>query len=167
MHRSLLAVYSVRHFKGEIMSKAPLIKPVDLTLKSIDGEEKHFRISRVPATRGREIFTQYLPTAIPKVGDYKSNEKLMHMLIGYIDVRMANNEWMRLCPVTLDAHVTDFEMLGMLELKMIGYNTNFFNPERLSKGLARFNQTLPERVMSMLNRLSGQLSAKAKQASKS
>lgn len=144
------------------MSNAPLIKPVDITLKSIDGEEKHFRISRVPATRGREIFTQYLPTAIPKIGDYKSNEKLMLMLICYVDVKMASGEWMRLCPASLDAHVTDFEMLGLLEVKMIGHNTNFFNPEKLSKGWARFNQTLPERAMSMLNRLSGSLSAKVK-----
>ena len=142
----------------------PLIKPLEIEVKSIDGESKTFMISRVPASKGREIFTQYIPTAMPKVGDYKSNEKLMKMLMSHVDVKAADGSWVRLNqdPI-LDSHVTDWEMLAKLELEMVKYNTNFFSPEKLSSVLAKFNQTLPERVMSMLNRLSGQLSAKSKQ----
>ena len=142
----------------------PQIKPLEVTIKSIDDGEKEFRISRVPATRGREIFTQYMPTAMPKIGDYKSNEKLMKMLMSYVDVKAPDGSWIRLDnDVILNAHVEDWEMLVKIELEMVKYNTNFFSPEKLSNALAKFNQTLPDRIMSMLNRLSGQLSAKNKQ----
>lgn len=140
------------------------IKPIEVTVKSIDGEDKVFRISRVPASHGREIFTQYIPTAAPKIGDYKSNEKLMKMLMSFVDAKAPDGSWIRLNnDVVLNAHVTDWEMLVKVELEMVKYNTNFFSPEKLSGALARFNQTLPERVMSILNRLSGRLSAKNKQ----
>lgn len=141
----------------------PQIKPKEVTIKSIDDGEKEFRISRVPATQGREIFTQYMPTAMPKIGDYKSNEKLMKMLMCFVDVKVANGTWIRLdSEIILNAHVTDWEMLVKLELEMVKYNTNFFSPEKLSNALSKFNQTLPERITSMLSRLSGQLSAKSK-----
>lgn len=146
------------------MSNLPLIKPEEVTLKSLDGEEKTFKISRVPAAKAREIFTQYIPTATPKIGDYKSNEKLMYMLMSYVDVQTTDGSWVRLSnEVVLNSHVTDWEMLIKLELEMVKHNTNFFSPEKLSSVLAKFNQTLPERIMSILNRLSGQLSAKNKQ----
>lgn len=146
------------------MSNIPLIKPQEVTLKSLDGEEKTFKISRVPASRGREIFTQYIPTATPKLGNYQSNEKLMHMLMSYVDVKAADGSWIRLSnEVILNSHILDWEMLVKLELEMVKYNTNFFSPEKLSGALAKFNQTLPERLMSMLNRFSAQLSAKNKQ----
>lgn len=142
---------------------APQIKPEEVTIKSIDDGEKIFRISRVPATQGREIFTQYMPTAMPKIGDYKSNEKLMKMLMCFVDVKAADGSWVRLDnEVILNSHVTDWEMLVKLELEMVKYNTNFFSPEKLSNALSKFNQTLPERIMSILNRLSGQLLAKNK-----
>ena len=142
----------------------PQIKPFEVTIKSIDGESKEFRISRVPASQGREIFTQYMPTAMPKIGDYKSNEKLMKMLISFVEVKTTDGSWIRLNnDVLLNAHITDWEMLVKVELEMVKYNTNFFSPEKLSSALNKFNQTLPHRVMSMLSRLSGQLSAKSKQ----
>lgn len=142
---------------------APQIKPKEVTIQSIDDGEKTFRISRVPATRGREIFTQYMPTAMPKIGDYKANEKLMKMLMCFVDVKTADGSWIRLDnEVILNSHVTDWEMLVKIELEMVRYNTNFFSPEKLSNALSKFNQTLPDRIMSMLNRLSGQLSAKSK-----
>jgi len=141
----------------------PLIKPQEVTIKSIDGGEKTFRISRVPATQGREIFTQYMPTAMPKIGDYKSNEKLMKMLMRFVDVQAADESWIRLDnEVILNSHIDDWEMLVKIELEMVKYNTNFFSPEKLSNALSKFNQTLPDRIMSMLSRLSGQLSAKNK-----
>lgn len=142
----------------------PQIKPHEITVKSLDGEDKDFRISRVPASQGREIFSQYVTTAMPKIGDYKSNEKLMKMLMGYVDAKAPDGSWIRLSNDSLlNSHITDWEMLVKVEMEMVKYNTNFFSPERLSSALNKFNQTLPERVMSMLNRLSGQLSAKNKQ----
>ncbi len=146
------------------MNNLPLIKPQDITVKSMDGEDKEFRISRVPAIKGRELFTQYIPTAMPKVGDYKSNEKLMKELLSFVEVKMANGEFIRLNNDPLIAsHVTDWEMIIQLEKEMIKYNTNFFNPEKLSSALSKFNQTLPEKGIKMLKRFLGQSSASDKQ----
>ena len=146
------------------MNKLPLIKPQDITVKNMDGESKGFRISRVPAIKGRELFTQYIPTAMPKVGDYKTNEKLMKELLSFVEVKMANGEFIRLDNESLIAsHVTDWEMIINLEKEMIMYNTNFFNPEKLSKGWNKLVQTLPERIIKTLKRFSGQLSASDKQ----
>ena len=146
----------------------PLIKSMEVKLKSIDGDEKTFRISRVPAVKGREIFTQYVPTAMPKIGDYKSNEKLMRMLMCYVDVKVVTEDkqtmWIRLDnDTTLNGHITDWEMLAQIEFEMVKYNTNFFSPEKLSGVLSKFNRKLPDLITSMLSRLSGQLSAKNKQ----
>lgn len=139
----------------------PQIKPTEVTIKSIDDGEKVFRISRVPATQGREIFTQYMPTAMPKIGDYKSNEKLMKMLMCFVDVKAADGSWIRLDnEVILNSHVTDWEMLVKIELEMVKYNTNFFNPAKLSKALAGFNQSLPQRITKILKELSVSLSKK-------
>lgn len=147
------------------MNNLPLIKPQETTVKSMDGEDKEFRISRVPAIKGRELFTQYIPTATPKIGDYKSNEKLMKELVSFIEVKTPSGEWLRLSnDAVLASHVTDWEMLVKLEMEMIKYNTNFFNPEKLSSALSKFNQTLPEKIIKTLKRFSGQLSAKDKQA---
>jgi len=142
----------------------PQIKPLEIAIDSIDGDKQTFRISRVPATEGREVFTQYMPTAMPKIGDYKSNEKLMYKMISYVDVKTTDGSWIRLSnSVLVNSHITDWEMLVKLELEMVKYNTNFFSPEKLSSVLSKFNQTLPDKIMSMWNRLSGQLSAKNKQ----
>lgn len=142
----------------------PLIKPKEITLKSMDGEEKVFKISRVPAIKGRELFTQYIPTATPKIGDYKTNEKLMKELLGFVEAKMPNGEFIRLTNAPLiETHITDWEMLGKLELEMIKYNTNFFHPEKLSGALKKFNQTLPQKIIKMLKRFSGSLSASDKQ----
>ena len=139
----------------------PQIKPLEVTIKSIDDGEKEFRISRVPATQGREIFTQYMPTAMPKIGDYKSNEKLMKMLMCFVDVKAADGSWIRLDnEVILNSHVTDWEMLVKIELEMVKYNTNFFSPEKLSNALSGFNKSLPQRITSILKQLSVSLSKK-------
>lgn len=146
------------------MNNLPLIKPQETTVNNMDGEAKEFRISRVPAIKGRELFTQYMPTAMPKLGDYKSNEKLMKELVSFIEVKTASGEWLRLSnDAILSSHVTDWEMLVKLEMEMIKYNTNFFNPEKLSSALNKFNQTLPEKIIKILKRFSGQLSASDKQ----
>lgn len=146
------------------MSNNPLIKPQEITVKDLDGEEKVFMISRVPADVGRELFTQYVPTALPKIGNYKENEKLMKKLIGYVDAKAADGSWIRLNNDPLrNAHITDWEMMVTIEKEMVNHNTNFFNPAKLSSVLERFNQTLPDKVMSMLTRLSDRLSVKGKQ----
>ena len=114
------------------------LKSTDVSINDIDGNPKNFRIHRVPATMGREIFTQYAPTAMPKVGDYKSNQDLMYKLITFVKVEAPDGSMLRLSPQLLDAHVTDFEMLIKLEWEMVKFNTSFLNRENRSNLLKKF-----------------------------
>ena len=107
------------------------------------------RLHRVPATMGREIFTQYAPTAMPKVGDYKSNQGLMHKLIAFVKVEAPDGSMVRLSPQLLDAHVTDFEMLIKLEWEMVKFNTSFLNRENRSNLLKKF-KVMAEKYLSTL-----------------
>ncbi len=107
-------------------------------ISGVDGDTKTFKIHRVPATMGREIFTQYVPTALPKAGDYESNEKLMKKLIAFAQVQVDDGSFVVLNSVNLDAHVSDFEMLVKLEWEMVKYNTSFLTRENRSNLLKKF-----------------------------
>ena len=62
------------------------IKPKEIVIKDLDGDERKFIISRFPAVEGREIIAGYPITAIPKFGDYASNETVMLKLMTYASV---------------------------------------------------------------------------------
>ena len=47
-----------------------LIKPKEITITDLDGDEKTFIISRLPATVGREVLAKYPVANAPKLGDY-------------------------------------------------------------------------------------------------
>ena len=114
------------------------LKSTDVSINDIDGNPKNFRIHREPATMGREIFTLYAPTAMPKVVYYKSNQDLMYKLITFVKVEAPDGSMLRLSPQLLDAHVTDFEMLIKLEWEMVKFNTSFLNRENRSNLLKKF-----------------------------
>ena len=146
----------------------PLIKPKEIFLTSLDDEKKTFRISRVPAVEGREVFTQYVPTATPKIGDYKKNEALMYKLMSYTEAQTIDGSFIRLKnSVLITAHVPDWEMLTKLEWEMVKYNTNFFNPGKISDLLAQFNLSIPKQITKILTQSLDALSQKTKQHSKS
>lgn len=145
-----------------------LIKPTPITIKDMDGVERNFNISRVPAVHGRKIFTQYATTVMPKIGNYEVNQDLMLLMLSYVEAQMPNGDFIQLRTQSLiDSHVGDWETLGRLELEMVKYNTNFFHPEKISSALAKLNQTLPEKILSTLTRYLDVLSVKSKPRSKS
>ena len=63
-----------------------MIEQEEIVIKDMSGNDRKFIISKVPAVAAREIFTQYIPTGIPKVGDYEANQKLMLKLMSYVAV---------------------------------------------------------------------------------
>lgn len=142
-----------------------LIKPKNITLKSIDGEEKEFIISRIPATAARKMITQYPLTAAPKIGDYDQNEKLMLELMKYIQVIGPEGGEVSLSNMSvINNHIPDGEMLMKLEYAMMEYNTNFFKIGRISKGLGSFAQKAEQLVIQILTRSQALSSQKGKQA---
>lgn len=141
-----------------------MIKPKEITLTDMDGAQRVYQISRVPATAGREIFTQYATTAAPKIGNYAVNRELMFKMLAYVEAKQPNGQYIALTSEALiDNHVPDWETLGRLELEMVKYNTDFFHPERISTALNAFGQTLPQKVLEMLTHLLEQLSTQTKQ----
>lgn len=127
--------------------------------KEIELNGKKFILSKIPVIPGRQIFTQYLPTAAPKIGDYKANEELMLKLISYVAVKVTDTEQVRLSTVdVINSHVRDWEMLMRLEAAMIEYNCSFFRDGRASDFLAGIVQKALPWITKMLTDSSGPLS---------
>lgn len=110
-----------------------LIKPKDIEVEDIDGNTINVRISRLPATIGREILVQYLPSAMPKVGDYKVNEDMMLKLMAHVAVVNKDGDAISLSNKTLvDNHIPDWQTLAKIEVEMLRYNTDFFDNGKIS-----------------------------------
>lgn len=110
-----------------------LIKPSPVTIQTMDGESKTYILSRLPAIPAREIVAQYLPNALPKIGEYTTNEAMMLKLISFVAVETADGSQLRLSTKELiNNHVPDWETLARLELEMMSYNTSFFANGKIS-----------------------------------
>lgn len=104
-----------------------LIKPKEITVKDSDGDEKTFIISKIPAVDAREVLSKYPTANIPKVGDYRTSEDAMMLMLKYVAVPIEGREPIKLANKALiNNHVVDGEQLMRLELEMLQYNTSFF-----------------------------------------
>ena len=104
-----------------------LIKPQDVTVTDLDGEERTFMISRLPATVGREILAKYPVANAPKLGDYGVSSEAMRLMMKYVAIPREMGE--PLCLTTqalIDNHVPDGQTLIKLEFEMLRYNCDFF-----------------------------------------
>lgn len=104
-----------------------MIKPHEITLKTLDGKDKNFIIHRFDCITGREILTQYPITGAPKLGQYDDNKKLMLKLLSFVKVVASDGSQLKLDSETLITnHVPDTETLVRIELEMFKYNYSFF-----------------------------------------
>ncbi len=103
-----------------------LIKPKEISVKDVDGIEKSFIISRLPATVGREILTKYPLSNAPKIGDYEVSKEAMLKMMSYVCVVIEGDDIALKTQTLIDNHVPDGEALIRLELEMLKYNTSFF-----------------------------------------
>lgn len=104
-----------------------LIKPKDVTITDLDGIERTFIISRLPATVGREILSKYPVANTPKIGDYGVSSEAMRLMMKYVAIPRDMAE--PLCLTTqalIDNHIPDGLSLIKLEFEMLRYNTDFF-----------------------------------------
>lgn len=138
---------------------AELIKPKEVQIKDLDGVEKTYVISRLPATAGREILAKYPVSNLPRLGEYKASEDAMHLLLSYVAIVLDSGQVRLSTPALINNHVNDAEALLRLEYAMLEYNTSFFGkggPSGFLEGLVR--KYLP-RIMSMLTDFSPPSSA--------
>jgi len=104
-----------------------LLQPKPQDIECQDGSKKAFILHKFPALAGREIVSQYPITAIPKIGDYKTNEEVCLKLMAYVGVEVESGVVLPLNSRALvDNHVPDFEALIRLEAAMLEYNCSFF-----------------------------------------
>ncbi|OBU09691.1 hypothetical protein [Morganella psychrotolerans] len=103
-----------------------LIKPKEVAIKDVDGIEKMFVISRLPAVTGREILAKYPLSNAPKIGDYEVSKEAMLKMMAYVCVTIDGEEIPLKTSTLIDNHVPDGESLIRLELEMLKYNTSFF-----------------------------------------
>lgn len=104
-----------------------LIKPKEIIITDLDGEQKTFIISRLPATIGREILAKYPVANAPKLGDYGVSSEAMRLMMQYVAVPREMSEPLRLkTQALIDNHVPDGQSLIKLEFEMLRYNCDFF-----------------------------------------
>jgi len=135
--------------------------------KEIELDGRKYVISKLPATVGREIITQYPISNIPKVGDYKASKELMLKLMSYVAVNIDGQELRLTTEDLINNHVRNGEVLISLEKEMFAYNFDFFTNGNLSSFLGTLEKVAGEKVTEILTTLSGKLSALEKQASMS
>lgn len=124
-----------------------------------------FVLSKFPATVGREIIMQYPTSALPKVGDYSTNEALMLKIMSYVGVDTGGAEPVMLKTRALvDNHVKSTEDLLRLEWAMLNHNFAFFSNGSLSGLLDRVGSQAVALIQKTLTDLSPVLSAKAEKA---
>lgn len=140
-----------------------LLKPKEVTVKDIDGNELTYIISRLPATVGREVLMQYPISALPKVGDYRVNESVMLKLMAHVGVPRATGEPLMLTTQALiDNHVPDAETLMRLEAKMMEHNVSFFGNGRA----LTFFEGIAQRAQQLISQTLTASSAPSSQADK-
>lgn len=140
-----------------------LLKPKEVTVLDQDGTRRQFIISRLPALKGRKLVTQYPLTAMPKIGDYTSNEALCLELMAFVEAVKEDGTTVRLTTSALvDNHAGDWECLARLEVAMMEYNVSFFgNGKALN-----FFEAIATKAQALLSRTLTDLSARSSPADK-
>jgi hypothetical protein len=135
-----------------------LIKPKTVMVANRDGVEKAFIISRLPATVGREVVAKYPLANIPKLGDYKTSQETMLLMMKYVAVDLDGRQQTLSTQALVDNHVDDAIQLLRLEYQMLEENTGFFGDGGRRGFLDSLLQKLLSSIMPMLTPLLDQLS---------
>lgn len=142
-----------------------LLDPKEVEIDTGNGQTKTFIVSRLPyLAGGREVLTQFMPTAAPKVGDYPANEKLAAKMFEYIAVKQDDGALLQLKTADLvNSHVPNFRAGLQLEKAMLEHNLGFSVAVSLSTFLEGLNARLPALITQILTEYRAQLSAQEKQ----
>lgn len=134
-----------------------MIEPKQVTLNG-----KTYVLTKFPATVGREIITQYPMTALPKIGEYKTNHALMLKIMSYVGVVVDGRQepLMLTTEDLVNNHIAKTEDLMKLEWSMIEHNFDFFGDGRASGWLAMVADRITPLISKTLTDLLGQSSAK-------
>jgi len=103
-----------------------MIAPHEITVTTIDGDEKKYLLHRFDCITAREVLTQYPTTGAPSTGKYEDNQKLMLKVLSFV-CAVVDDKKIKLDSETLiKNHVPDGETLLRIEYEMFKYNYSFF-----------------------------------------
>lgn len=104
-----------------------LLEPKEISLKDKNGIERFYTLHKLPYYEAREIGLQYIPSIIPKVGDYRTNEKMSQKLMSFVTVDINGVKTRLTTPDLVNNHVPDLETGLKLEFLEMDHNTSFFS----------------------------------------
>lgn len=135
--------------------------------KQIEIDGCAFIISKLPAVEGREVFSKYASSNVPKVGQYEASEAIMLKLMTYVQrVPADGSEPIQLSTkVLVNNHVPNWEVLTKLEWQMLKYNFSFFQNGKASDFLKNVGALAKSEASKMLTDLLGKSLQAAKQHS--
>lgn len=131
--------------------------------KEIDINGKTYRISKFPATVGREIVAKYPVSNMPKLGDYKVSEEIMLKLMSYVEVVLPERSIRLSTQELVNNHVPDWEVLAQLEWEMLSYNCSFLTNGKSLSFFEKLAHLAEQKISEILTASLGKSSARAKQ----
>lgn len=131
--------------------------------KEIEINGKTYRISKFPATVGREIVAKYPVSNMPKLGDYKVSEEVMLKLMSYVEVVLPERSIRLSTQELVNNHVPDWEVLAQLEWEMLSYNCSFLTNGKSLSFFEKLAHLAEQKISEILTASLGKSSARAKQ----
>jgi hypothetical protein len=131
--------------------------------KEIDINGKTYRISKFPATVGREIVAKYPVSNMPKLGDYKVSEEVMLKLMSYVETVLPERSIRLSTQELVNNHVPDWEVLAQLEWEMLSYNCSFLTNGKSLSFFEKLAHLAEQKISEILTASLGKSSARAKQ----
>ena len=129
-----------------------MIDPKDITIEDQSGRDRRYRLSKIPYLDGaREVCSQYISTALPKVGDYQENQKLAEKMFRYIvAITDDGNEIQLTTSALVNNHVPDFQTGIKLEAAMLEHNVGFSVAGKIQQFRKSWERDLSELIIRIL-----------------
>ena len=135
-----------------------LLQPQEIEING-----KTYRISKFPATVGREIIAKYPVSNMPKIGDYQVSEEIMVKLMSFVEVIAGDRSIRLMTRELINNHVPDWEALAQLEWEMLQYNCSFLTNGKSLSFLEKLAHLAEQKISEMLTASLGKSSVRAKQ----
>ena len=135
-----------------------LLQPQEIEING-----KTYRISKFPATVGREIIAKYPVSNMPKIGDYQVSEEIMVKLMSFVEVIAGDRSIRLMTRELINNHVPDWEALAQLEWEMLQYNCSFLTDGKSLSFLEKLAHLAEQKISEMLTASLGKSSVRAKQ----
>ena len=145
-----------------------MIQPKTYTVEDQQGKSHTYIIGKIPyMDGGREVCSQYITTAAPKLGDYCRNEELAKKIFKHVAVVLEDGTER---PLSTDAlinnHIPDFATGLKVEGAALEHNVGFSILGKLQEYQAEWAGTFQDLITKILTQLRPQSSPPKRQRSK-